>query len=184
MQVVLIRAGRTQWDGDRRIQGNLAIPLSAEGIREVRQAFEDPSLRDVREVCTSFTLNALQTARILARRIARPLKRIDGLEEVDLGMWQGLLLSELRQRHPRAYAAWSATPLAVVPPRGETLEQAYQRLVETLESLFLQYGKDGSIAVVVPEMAHRLLLCYFKDVDTSTFWEQESALFRYDRFKV
>ncbi len=184
MDLLLVKAGRTEWDESRRLMGTLAIPLSEEGVREVRQAFGDAADLDAQEVCSSFSLCALQTARILARRIDKPLRRIEGLEEVDLGMWQGLLEGELKRRHRRTWAVWCRSPLEVLPPRGEWLQDAYGRLVETLEGLFLHYGKEGAVAVVVPPMAHQLLLCYLKDVGPGNFWEQNTRGFRWERFKV
>ncbi|MHC4778642.1 MAG: hypothetical protein ACYTFG_08730, partial [Planctomycetota bacterium] len=64
------------------------------------------------------------------------------------------------------------------------LGDAYGRLVATLETLFIQQGKTASIAVVVPGMAHRLLMCYLRDTGPRKFWEYGGAGFRWDRFKV
>ncbi|MHC5035724.1 MAG: histidine phosphatase family protein [Planctomycetota bacterium] len=184
MELILVRAGRTQWDAERRLAGNLAIPLSPEGIEEAQAAFRTGEEFHVREVCTSVTLSALQTARILAAATGRPLRKVEGFEEVDLGMWQGLRAGDLKQRHPRAYAIWLSTPLAVVPPRGEWLADAYQRLVDTFEGFFLQYGKSTSLAVVLPPMAHALLLCYLKDVGPEKYWEEAGEGFQWGRFQV
>jgi probable phosphoglycerate mutase len=126
----------------------------------------------------------LQTARIIASTIDRPLKRVEGLEEVDLGMWQGVRVGELKHRHHRVFAVWKNSPLAVLPPGGEWLADAYDRLVAALEGLFLQLGKSASIAVVVPPMAHGLLVCYLKDTGPRKFWEESGDGFRWDRYKV
>jgi probable phosphoglycerate mutase len=161
------------------------IPLSPKGALEVKEEFScGAGLEGIKEICSSFTLQALQTAKILAKEIDKPLRKIEGLEEVDLGWWQGLLLGDLKVRHRRTFAVWRSSALAVVPPHGEWLGDAYQRLVETLESLFLHYGKTASIAVVVPPMAYRLLLCYLRDVGPEKFWEQRGETFRWDKVKV
>ncbi|MHC5040191.1 MAG: histidine phosphatase family protein, partial [Planctomycetota bacterium] len=122
MELILVRAGRTLWDDERRFQGTLDIPLSPDGVREVQSAFRGQGDFGVREVCSSQTQCALQTARILAKEIERPLRKVEGLEEVDLGMWQGLLEGDLKRRHRRAFAVWQKSALAVVPPQGEGLK--------------------------------------------------------------
>ncbi|MHC4779694.1 MAG: histidine phosphatase family protein, partial [Planctomycetota bacterium] len=138
MDLVLVRAGRTRWEDERRLQGTLDIPLSEEGVQEVHNAFFSAPNLGVKEIFASHTLCALQTARIIGSAIGKPVRKQEGFEEVDLGMWAGLRMGEIKHRHHRVHAVWMNSPLAVVPPSGEWLGDAYGRLVATLETLFIQ----------------------------------------------
>lgn len=183
MDLLLVRAGRTSWEDERRLQGKLDVPLSPGGIHEVREQVRSARF-DPKEICSSLTLCALQTARIIADELKRPLRKVEGLEEVNLGMWEGLLLGDLEYRHRKTFAAWRASALAVVPPAGEWLGDAFERLVDTLEALFAHYGKGETVAVVVPPMAYRLLQCHLKDVGPERFWEQKSEGFRWVKAEI
>lgn len=184
MILYLMRAARTPWDAERRVQGKLDIPLGPEAAAEVREGLAGSGPIEVREVFSSTTLHAFQTAQLVARELGARVKKAEGLEEVDLGLWQGLFESDLKRKHRRAYATWKASPLAVIPPRGERLRDAYWRLSDGMDSILASRGKNPSMAVVVPKLAHRLIECRLRGSEPEEFWEEDGAGFRVDRFQV
>jgi broad specificity phosphatase PhoE len=184
MDLYLVRAARTPWDIERRVMGNFDIPLGPEGVREVEEGLRKAAPAEARAVYSSATLPAWQTARIVAKGIGRAARKVEGLEELNLGFWQGLFESDLKRKHHKAYATWRASPVAVVPPRGEWLRDAFWRLSEALDDVLAQHGRKTSAAVVVSRFAFRIIESRLRGVQPEEFWEDEGAGFRVERFAM
>jgi broad specificity phosphatase PhoE len=127
-RAVLIEAGPTPWDSEQRLVGNSSLPMTAEAIDAVRHLVDTLSFPidsvyrpAANEACT-------QAAQIIAKKFSlRPRDNPD-LEEVGLGLWQGLLPEDIRQRFPTVYPKWQEEPLQVTPPDGEPLDLAIERI--------------------------------------------------------
>ncbi|MGI9178405.1 MAG: histidine phosphatase family protein, partial [Pirellulales bacterium] len=77
-------------------------------------------------------------------------RRAANLANLDLGLWQGRLVAEIRETQPRLHRQWQDNPWSVAPPEGELLEEACERAEEALEKVCRRHP-TGRIAVVVPQ---------------------------------
>lgn len=150
LEIVLIRPGSTDYDTSGRIQGTLDIPLNAEGNSEVAREIEQLRDRRLEAVYCSTCQPALQTASALAAALDVPLKKLDNMRNLDHGLWQGMLVDEVKRKHPRVYRRWQEQPELVCPPEGETLAEARERVAAALQKLFKKH-KQGIIGLVAPE---------------------------------
>ena len=152
VQILLIRPGSTDYDQQRRIQGNLDVPLNEQGTAEVRRMIDDLRARHLapEAVYASKCEPAWQTAAAVAQAIDAKLRELDGMENVDHGLWQGMLIDDVRLKQPRVYRQWQEQPETVCPPEGEMLGEADERVQAGLARL-LKRHKDGLVALVAPE---------------------------------
>ena len=105
MLIYLLRHGLTEYNAQKRYQGQRDIPLSEEGRRELRRADIDPKV-----VYISTLQRTAQTARVLFPNAK--LIPVDGLKEMCFGSFEGR--SYVEMEHDPDYLAW----VAVVPVRG------------------------------------------------------------------
>ncbi len=96
------------------------------------------------------------------------------LGNLDLGLWQGLLVDEIRRKQPRLYRQWLDNPWSVVPPEGETLEDACARIDDVIGRL-LRRRIPGLPAVVVPRPLDRLVLWVVAGRPTGDLWAEQPA---------
>jgi broad specificity phosphatase PhoE len=180
LRIVLIRPGATDYDGEERIQGALNIPLSHQGLTEVAKAVDQ--LRDLKieMIYTSPNESAMQTADILAKDLDVRLKKLDRMQNINLGLWQGLLLGDVRHKQPKVYRQWQEQPENVCPPEGEMIEQADQRIAATMHKL-LRKHKDGVIGLVVPEPLASLVRRHLKNDELGDLWK---ALAGHGRWEI
>lgn len=147
--LVVIRAGSTDFDLHGRIRGTLDIPLSAEGLAEAQAAAAAVSLTPPAAIYAAPDACSLETARHVARACSLRARRLDDLANLDQGLWQGMLVDDIRLKQPRLYRQWQDNPWAVSPPEGELLEDACSRVEGVLERMFRRHPA-GRVAVVVP----------------------------------
>ena len=164
-QVVLIRPGATAYDEQNRIQGVLDIPLSERGWSEVARLAEK-----LAEPLAGIDLAALycgpgesvgRTAECVGKALGLRPKRIDGLRNLDQGLWQGLQIDEIKRRNVRVFRQWLDDPMTVCPPQGEPLDEALQRIKTALGPLIRRHP-DEAIGLVVGEPIAQVISCYLR----------------------
>ncbi|MFM7107860.1 MAG: histidine phosphatase family protein [Planctomycetaceae bacterium] len=148
--LIMIRSGASDFDEQGRIRGTLALPLSAAGATEARRAATLLAASSADALYTSTDACAAETAHIVGAACGLRPKRIANLSNLDQGLWQGMLVDEIRERQPRLYRQWQDNPWAVAPPEGELLEEACLRVEAALEALVRRHPA-GRVAVVVPQ---------------------------------
>jgi broad specificity phosphatase PhoE len=170
LRIVLIRPGATDYDGEQRIQGALDIPLNRQGLMEVARAVDQ--LRDMRIeiIYTSPGASAEQSAEILANDLDVKTKKLDRMQNLNLGLWQGMQVSEVRHKQPKVYRQWQEQPENVCPPEGEMIEQAEHRIHSILNKL-LRRHKDGVIGLVIPEPLASIVRRHLKNDDMGDLWK-------------
>lgn len=154
--LVVIRSGATDYEMQGRIRGTLEVPLCGDGVEEAELV-----ARHMRELppdvlVTSADAAALQTARIIGRRLGIEPRVIAGLGNLDLGLWQGSSADEIRARQPKLHRQWQSNPWSVSPPEGETLDEACRRVESALER-FLRKSTALRVALVLPDPLDRVV---------------------------
>lgn len=147
--LVVIRSGLTDYDLQGRIRGTLDIPLCAEGVAEAKAAAAAVAAAPPVALYAAPDGCSLETSRHIARACGLRARRLADLSNLDQGLWQGMLVDELRVKQPRLYRQWQDNPWAVSPPEGELLEDACGRVEASLERL-LRRHPTGRVAIVVP----------------------------------
>jgi broad specificity phosphatase PhoE len=147
-QIVLIRPGCTEFDEQQRIQGNLDLPLSSGGRRQVEHLLAELASVELDLLFSSPCEPARSTAEALGLARGLAVREIEGLHNVDLGLWQGLKVEDIRRKHPKVFKQWQESPEAICPPGGETLTEAVARVRKALEK---PLKKKGNLAFVAAD---------------------------------
>ena len=153
---LVIRPGETDFDREDRIQEALDLPLTAEGRQQVFQLIEQLRGQAPDAIYASPSQPSRATAELIADALDVPVKELEGLSNMDQGLWQGMLLSDLKRKHPRVYKQWQESPESVCAPAGETCDDAIERIEKALKK---PIRKGGTFAVVVSEPLASLVSC-------------------------
>lgn len=149
-KIVLIRPGRTDFDVQGRIQGTLDVPLNEEGACEAAAMADALRPLSLEIVYCSPSEPSQETAGILAEALGVKCKTVAGLGNVDHGLWQGMLLNEVKRKHPKVFRQWQELADGVRPPEGETFGEARKRVADALRRI-LKKQKMRTIGLVVAE---------------------------------
>jgi broad specificity phosphatase PhoE len=174
LEIILIRPGATDFDEQGRIQGNLDIPLSEAGNREVAHTIEALKLAQPEVVYTSESEPSLETAKAIASALTIRLKPLESMKNIDHGLWQGMLIEDVKRKQPKVYRQWQESPETICPPQGEMVSEALERVRAAMGKL-LKKHKSGRVALVVPEPLASLVRCYLKQGELGNLWKAETA---------
>jgi probable phosphoglycerate mutase len=151
VQILLIRPGTTEYDQQGRVQGTLDIPLCEDGRQEVEAMINELRGQPITAIYASPCQAAEQTAEALGSAIDVKVKTIDKLQNLDHGLWQGMLVADVKSKQPTVYRQWQDQPENICPPQGETLVLAKQRVQAALTKILKKHKADRVLAIVAPE---------------------------------
>ena len=171
IRVMFVRTGETEWQRAGRIAGSTDVPITPAGWEQVRKGIQDLSGVRLNTVFCGPDETSQAVALELAKVTGGKVKVIDDFAEVHLGLWEGMLESELEEKCPRAYRQWADDPAAVQVPEGEGFEDAQARLMKALtRNLERAKGDTGGVGVVLRPVALGLVACSLSGIATSRLW--------------
>lgn len=146
-RILALRHGETAWNKDKRLQGQLDIPLNERGHWQAARAAE--ALRDesIAAVYSSDLARAHQTATAIAAALGLAVQTHQGLRERHFGEFQGKTWTELEIEQPEATQAWRKRVPEFAPGGGETLLQLRERVESTLHELAARHQGEQIVVV-------------------------------------
>ncbi|TWU30071.1 histidine phosphatase family protein [Bythopirellula polymerisocia] len=170
LDILLIRAGQTDYDTQGRIQGTIDLPLNEEGKLQVASLSEQLGQHAVAAIYAGPGTATQETAELVAEFLHQKVKSNKNLKNLNLGLWQGMLVADVKSKQPKVYRKWLENPESVCPPEGETLQAAKERLQDVLAKLSKKH-KEGTIALVLPEPLASVLVHLLRDADFGNLWQ-------------
>jgi len=170
--LILIRAGASEYDEQGRIRGTLAMPLSAAGAADARRAATLLAAARPDALYASIDACAAETGRIVGAACGMRPRRLGDLSNLDQGLWQGMLVDDIRSKQPRLYRQWQDNPWSVAPPEGELLEDACLRIEGVLETLSRRHAA-GRVALIVPQPLDRVVRWIVSGESMGDLWGGE-----------
>jgi len=119
--VYLARHGQTESNVLGRYAGYSAEPLTETGRGQMSALAARLGLRGIAEIWTSEVARARESADLVGRILAVPVRVDQRLNEMRLGPWEGLTEVEVAQRFPNEHALWCTLPDRLVLEGRETL---------------------------------------------------------------
>lgn len=174
VQLILIRPGSTEFDEQARIQGRLDIPLCESGRREAVAAAEALKAYLPKALYFAPSRNAHETAEVLAESLKLKPKQLEDLQNLNQGLWQGMLVEEIRHKQPKVFKQWQEHPETVCPPQGESLAEATQRAEDVLERLARKH-RHGAIVLVAPEPMASIVRHRLAGSEMGDLWHAENG---------
>jgi probable phosphoglycerate mutase len=171
VQIVLIRPGATEYDQQGRVQGTLDIPLCEDGRQEVEVLVRELRDQRIAAIYASPCQSTEQTGEALSQAIDIKLKTVDTLQNLDQGLWQGMLVADVKSKQPKVYRQWQEQPETVCPPQGETLIAAKQRVQALVTKLLKKHKSDGFVAVIAPEPLASVIRNVLRHDDWGDLWQ-------------
>jgi alpha-ribazole phosphatase len=166
----LIRHGETEGAESRRYKGSIDVPLSGNGIEQIKKtaAFISAEAQKTGrpEAASGLTAiycsplsRALKSAEIIAEPCGLKPVVVDELRERHFGIWEGMSFDEIREVYPDEFKAWADNPLKYSPIGGESTLGVRDRVINTLDWI-LQNHMSDNIAIIAHGGVNRIILCH------------------------
>ncbi len=142
-RICLVRHGETDWNAEKRLQGQIDIDLNAVG--ESQAAAVRPGLVHHRFTAaySSDLSRAWRTAQIATHGLGLAVSPAPTLRERHYGDYQGLTTDEAVHRHPEMHRQHAARSLHYDYGSGESLADFAQRVMDSLAELAARHRGES-----------------------------------------
>ncbi len=140
-RLVVLRHGRTAWNAERRIQGQLDVELDEVGIEQARTVAPLVAAMEPTLLWSSDLARARRTAEIVASEVGLVPAYDVRLREFRLGDYQGRTHAEIEASGPAAFERFQHGEWDDIPG-GETTVEVAGRFAAVLTDLAAALGPD------------------------------------------
>ena len=135
MRLCLVRHGETDWNAAGRIQGQLDVPLNAQGMRQAEALADALASTPFDAIYSSDLDRARATATAVAGRQQLPVQALPHWRERHHGRMQGQTYDELAASWPEGHRRLRARDPDFDVQGGESLQQLAVRCARNLTQL-------------------------------------------------
>jgi len=162
--IYLTRHGETDWNQEKRIQGQINVPLNDRGNRQAEALAERLSAVALDVICTSDLRRSRETAeRIAARQPGGvSLVTMPELRECSYGLWEGLTRAEVADRFAEDWENWNQRRLTECPTGGESFLTLFGRAGRAFDAAV---QKGERVLIAAHRGTLRAILCHALQLD-------------------
>lgn len=146
-RICIIRHGETDWNVEKRIQGQTDIPLNETGRAQAMAMAFNAAHYNFTAVYSSDLSRARATAQAVAEGRTLEIKTMAQLRERHYGIFQGITAVEAEKRYPEAHALYKARDLNYDFETGESLVSFAVRVMEAF-GWIARHHSGHTVAVV------------------------------------
>lgn len=183
LDVLLIRPGSTTFDEEGRIKGALNIPLSERGQQQAADLAQSLSSYKLDCLYVAPCESAEESAKLIRQKNPCKQKVLDCLRNLDHGLWQGKLVSDVRRCQPKVYRQFQEHPSDVCPPEGETVQEALERVAGLVAKLKRKH-RGGRIGMLVPQPMAAVVRYALIGGSLGDLWQAELDFGNFDVLQV
>jgi|TARA_B110000438_G_scaffold249871_1_gene253371 broad specificity phosphatase PhoE len=169
MEIHLIRHGETNWNKERRAQGQSESHLTDLGIQQAKELGQRIGQLEFDRIYCSSSLRTRQTAEHAFSESTTEINYLDSLREIFLGPWEGVLYDDIAIREPDSYKHFWEEPHLFNVEGAESFSNLQKRAVETVGEIAAGHPQQ-KIALVSHGALIKSFLCHLEKRPLSELW--------------
>jgi probable phosphoglycerate mutase len=140
--LVVVRHGETAWNAERRVQGQLDVPLNALGLEQAAAVGAALARERFDAIYSSDLARARQTAAPAAQALGLEVALDERLRERHYGVFETLTYAECETRYPEEFRRFLAREPEFDFRTGESLVAFAARALQCLEEIAARHAGE------------------------------------------
>lgn len=163
MRLIFVRHGETEWNVHKKIQGCTNIALNDMGLLQAESLGRQLKKEEfhIEKIYSSKLERARGTSEIISDMLGVPFEILEGLEEMNLGVWEGKTWKDVPILYPTEYENWHQNRRYTKIPEGESYQDVLERVLKALKQVLS--GKEQDVLLVTHSAIIMTLLSYIHD---------------------
>jgi len=167
--VLIVRHGETNHNKGGIYQGRLDVSLNEKGIEQAKALSGWLEKRySLDQIYSSPLSRAYATAEAVAKGQKCGISTVSDLQEIDVGLWEGLTGEKAKESHPEVWAELQEDALHTRRPGGESYWDLHERVSKCLEGI-VEKHPGQTICLVSHGGCVRVILAHAMSVPPTTF---------------
>jgi len=134
-RLCVVRHGETAWNAEHRVQGQLDVPLNANGLAQARATSKVLGREKFDALYSSDLSRARQTAQPTAELLSATVLLDEALRERHYGIFERLTYAEVKVKFPEDYARFEAREPDYDFRTGESLKDFSARSIAAVSKI-------------------------------------------------
>lgn len=164
----LLRHGQSEWNILNKVQGQEDTELTEIGIEQANKAAERLKYENIDIIYSSDLKRAYNTAEIVGDKLDLEVNKLNGIREINFGVWQGLDLDTIKKEHGEDYKLWRTEPHKLNIENAENLQTLKERVIGDVQKLISE-NPNKKILLVSHGAAIKALILGILDIDISKY---------------
>ncbi|MFZ5965794.1 MAG: histidine phosphatase family protein [Bacillota bacterium] len=169
-KLYLVRHGETAWNTEKRTQGSMNIALSEKGRLQAEVLAHRLKNFHIDRIYSSDLDRAYQTGCIIGNIIGQEVEKINELQEMSFGQWEGLTAEEIKKDFHEEFVVWRNKPHEANIPGGEALLQVQKRGLDAVYKL-VKLNPNKNIMIVSHGIMIKAIILGMLDIDFCYFYK-------------
>lgn len=167
-KLILLRHLKSQWNLENRFTGWTDVPLSKEGIENVKEVADKLASVRIDKVYTSPLIRNKETTSLILENLGKkntPIVIDKALDERNYGKLQGMNKDEVKKQYGEEQVKLWRRSWQEAPPGGESLKDVYKRAATFFqEYIEKDLGLEKNVLVVASHNSLRALVKYIEKI--------------------
>ena len=170
-RLLLVRHGETDWNRQKRHQGQKDVSLNEFGRKQVSALTRRLKNVPINAIYSSDLCRAWESAKTISIYHDELVVFKDArLREMNFGKWEGLTWSEIREKDHSGVEDWSNYLVEKGPPGGENLFRFSERIMEFSEEITKSHI-DETVLLVAHGGTIMMLVCLLLGHPIEQYWQ-------------
>ena len=169
MELHLIRHGQTNWNEERRAQGQSDSKLTKIGKEQAIALGEKIKQIKFDKIFCSSSLRTRQTAELVFPKTECNIEYLDSLKEIFLGPWEGKLYKDIEAETPESHNHFWKEPHLFKLTGAENFYQLQKRAIKVVESIVEKF-ESKKVVIVSHGALIKTLLCFAERKPIKELW--------------
>lgn len=174
LTLYIVRHGETDWNREDRIQGRLNSHLTEKGRHNAKVLGERLKDIDFAKIITSPSGRTLETTELILGDRDVLVQKNEMIMEMDMGPWQGLMKSEIKEQFPDVYECFMNSPQLYQNEDAESFIDIYKRAEDFLQEL-KSSKQTGNLLIVTHGLFIKALFLVIKGIEIKDFWTKPTV---------
>jgi len=181
--VYLIRHAEAEGNVTETFQGRTDCNVTEKGHNQLKSLAERFKEIPIEAVYASPLIRTMETANAVNFYHNFEITKVDGIMEINGGVFEGQYWKEIPTLFPQAYDLWTNKHYAFEVQNGESMSEVYDRMKKSITQI-VSDNKGKTIAIVSHGCAIRNFLCYanklpFEELD-SVEWCDNTGICKFE----
>ncbi|NPA58354.1 MAG: histidine phosphatase family protein [Aquificae bacterium] len=147
VRIIYVRHAESLWNPIGKYQGRLDPELSERGHKQAELLAKTLKKYNPTALYSSPLKRTYMTAQYISKELNLPVQVDEDIIEIDHGEWSGMLVEEVKTKHPDMFRQWLYEPETIKFPNGETLVDVYNRVKRFQEKMLEKHDGETVVAV-------------------------------------
>lgn len=167
-KIYLVRHGESEWNVQKKIQGQQDIPLTKKGSKQAHLIAHRLINEKIEKIYCSDLNRAYTTAKIIGNKLNLDIIPMKEFREINFGVWEGITNEIMNTKYSNELILWRKEPDKLRIEGAETLKELQHRAMKGINKI-INDDTINNFLIVSHSATLKTIILGLLDIDLVSF---------------